>query len=74
MAIFKKLAAWLSGKKKTSIGLAHTRTVGEDTEHELIGVDFSNLDSGEYQLVITVKDALNADIRTSVQKNILIQH
>ncbi len=72
--IFKKLAAWLGGKKKGSISLAHTRTVDEDTVHELIGVDFSNLDSGEYQLVITVKDALNAHIRASVQKNILIQH
>jgi hypothetical protein len=72
--IFKKLATWLGDKKKQSIGLAHTRTVDEDTEHELIGVDFSNLDPGDYRLEITVKDALNEHLRASVQKNILIQH
>ena len=71
--IFKKLTSWLSDKEKVSIGLAHTRTVDEDTAHELIGVDFSNLDPGDYKLEITVKDALNEHLRASVQKNLLIQ-
>lgn len=71
--ILNKLTDWMSDKDKTSVGLAHTRIADEDTAHELIGIDFSNLKRGEYQFEITVKDALNENHQASAQKNIMIE-
>ena len=65
--IFKKLA----GSQDASISMTNTRTVTAETSHELLGLDLSQLEKGDYRLEITVADAKKL-IATSAQKEFTV--
>ncbi|MFQ6114275.1 MAG: tetratricopeptide repeat protein [bacterium] len=54
--VFKKIFGFLDGGKKKSISIKETRTGKQETSVEYRTFDVSNLDSGEYELTVRVKD------------------
>jgi len=65
--IFKKLA----GSQEASISMTNTRTVTAETSHELLALDLSRLEKGDYRLEITVADAKKL-ITASAQKELIV--
>jgi hypothetical protein len=65
--IFKKLA----GSQDASISMTTTRTVTAETSHELLAIDLSRLEKGDYRLEITVADAKKL-ITASAQKEFTV--
>jgi len=72
-SLFKKFSRWLSGGKEAAISLSHQQAVVDDSAQELIAIDLGNLGSGTHRLEITVADANNAAIKTSVEREIIIE-
>ncbi len=70
--IFKKFFKWLTGSKQVFISIVQPRSVTDDNIKELIAIDFSKLNKGEYRLEITVTDPRNKSISTTAQKQIVI--
>jgi len=70
--LFKGISRLVTGKRKHSISLSHTRSVMGDDAEELVAVDFSNLASGDFLLEITVTDTANETITATVQKKVKV--
>jgi len=65
--ILKKLA----GSQDASISITNTRIVTEETSNELLAIDLSRLEKGDYRLEITVADAKKL-ITASAQKEFTV--
>ena len=70
--IFKKFFKRLTGSKQVFISIVQPRSVTDDNIEELIAIDFSKLNEGDYRLEITVTDPRNKNISTTAQKQIVI--
>ncbi len=70
--IFKKFFQWLTGSKQVFISIVQPRSVTDDNIKELIVIDFSKLNRGDYRLEITITDPRNKSITTTAQKQIVI--
>jgi len=68
----KKLSNWIMGKKHASVSTIYTRSAVKNVVHELISVDFSNLDNGYYILEIRVRNEQDKAIRCQRQKRVSI--
>ncbi len=71
-ALLQRLTSWITSRDKQSVSLSHTRMVTDAMSRELLGVDFSNLAEGSYQLEITVQDALHPTVATRISRDIVI--
>lgn len=68
--LFKKI---FGGSPEKSISIDHTRDVIDDDSQELLGIDFSNLEKGNYTLSIRVTDKDNKDITALVTRELEIE-
>ncbi|MFC1492998.1 GWxTD domain-containing protein [candidate division KSB1 bacterium] len=72
--IFKKTWNWLRRAKKTDIGVNYKRTVTENDSKELIVLDLGDLRSGEYNLIVIIKDSEGEKIQAESGKVIRISN
>lgn len=71
--VFVRFARLVGGRRDESISVSHVRPVERDTERELVGVDFANLDPGRYVLEVTVRGQNQEYLSASTSKNITLQ-
>ncbi len=72
--LFRKIGSIFSSSEENTISLQQTRVAEQNDSQELIGIDFSNLKSGDYTLAIRVSDPEIPDISAETKRNLQIIH
>ncbi len=70
--LFRKIGSIFSSSEENTISLQQTRVAEQNDSQELIGIDFSNLKSGDYTLAIRVSDPEIPDISAETKRNLKI--
>jgi hypothetical protein len=72
--ILKQVAQSLASDKDVAISVSYTRPVTDDAAQELIAIDLSKVPKGAHRLEIEVADTKNAKIKTSAEREIIIDN
>lgn len=72
--IFQKISRMFSTDKDVSISLKHAQPIYQNMSQELIALDLSQLEPGNYTLEITVSDAGDPKISVSETREIVIEN